>query len=531
MATVSVDKRSRFWDLFDEVTRTLKKKLAAIDVFDETFSEQAVTNPWYSLGSMLYLFWIFVLVTGVILIMFYVPNTSRAYDSILAIQHEVPFGWLIRGVHKYGADAIIIAATMRIYRLYFTGEYKHRELAWVISIVTLIVGMFSGLTGYLLMWNQRAFWASKVFATFPTYLDQIPLVNLTHFGMTQAQFLLGGTAIGEATLTRFYGGHFALSMVALIFVEAYFLRSGRRRIHLSWTGIGICFLMLASVAAFLPVELGSRANRAETPLPILSDWYFLGLYQMMKEMKPLYAVVGTMFIPLTALLMPVLDRAKDVPTIKRPFFFWFGLGALVHWLVWSIMILKDYANIAVDPPLLWGSFILICLGSGCFEFKAMGFPQKAVKKRVGVLFGIWVALFLIFGAWTRFRLPDYAGSYYPPGVCKFVIEPDGKVRDEMNGRYRGSDPTKVVDDIANCFQKPLVTEWYVPGADGEKRLLSAHDKVRGGWLMMTIILLLCAGVSVFTTPRKGLESEIYPSRTAAGKKIKGLSDDEGAKAA
>lgn len=528
MATIaaSTERSNRFWDRYDELVRLAKKKIAAIDLFDETFADRTASNPWYALGSMVYTFWIMVIVTGLLLIMYYIPNTSRAYDSILHIQEGVRLGWLIRGVHKYGADAIIIAATMRVYRMYFTGEYKQRELAWVIAFLTLLVGMFSGLTGYLLMWNQRAFWASKVFATFPTYLDQIPFVGLTHFGMTQAQFLLGGTAIGEATLTRFYAGHFALSMVCLIPVEAYFLRKGLRRIHLSWGGIAILFAMLASVAAFVPVELGSRANRAETPLPILSDWYFLGLYQMMKEMKPLYAVLGTIFIPIITLAMPLLDRAKDVPTWRRPFFFCFGLTGLIHWLVLSFMIIMDYAQITTDPPKIWGSFALVCLASGCFEFRAMGYPRPRLMRRVGVLVALWIGLFVVFGAWTRFRMPGYAGSYFPPGVCKVLVLADSTERDRLNGRFRGADEDSWVDDAVNALRSPVVTEWYTADEEQAARLVAAQASVRGWWVAMTMIMLLCAVLAVAFTPPEGIESAIYPSRTAAGRAIKGLPEPE-----
>lgn len=524
-STAAAPLADRFWDWYDDRVRFLKKKIAAVDLFDETLADQAVKNPWYALGSMVYLFWLTTIVTGLVLIMWYVPNTARAYDSIEHIQAGIPLGWLVRGMHKYAADAIIIAATMRVYRLYFTGEYKTRELAWLISIVTLILGMFSGLTGYLLMWNQRAFWASKVFATFPTYIDQIPIVDQLHIGMTTAQFMLGGTAIGEATLTRFYAGHFAMSMATMVLVEAYFIRQGLRRISLSWVGIGICLLMLLSVTLLIPLELGSRANRAETPLPILSDWYFLGLYQMMKEMKPLYAVLGTMLIPAIAILMPAFDTAKDVPTWKRPFFFSVGLAAFTHWIIMSVMILMDYAQITTDPPRIWASWILIMLCGGCFEYRQMGYPRPRVQRKVAELLIGWAVLFLVFGAWTRFRQPACAPSYYPPGLSAVVPTEDNQLKDEKNGRFTGDDPDTVKDDIVNAIRRPFVTEWYVAASaddSARKRLVEEQATVRGWWVVMTFILLLCAVVAIGTTPAQGIESAIYPSRTPKGKKIKGL---------
>lgn len=525
MATTTAEPTSRFWAWYDEAVRFVRKKIAAVDIFDETMAEQAATNPWYALGSMVYFFWMICIVTGLVLIIWYIPNTTRAYDSIEHLSTHIPLGWLIRGTHKYGADALIIAATMRIYRLYFTGEYKTKELAWAISIVSLIVGMFSGLTGYLLMWNQRAFWASKVFATFPTYLDNIPLVGLTHFGMTQAQFMLGGTAIGEATMTRFYAGHFMLSMFALIVVEAYFLRKGLKRINLGWLGMAICLVMLVVTTILIPVEMGSRANRAETPLPILSDWYFLGLYQMMKEMKPFWAVIGTLIIPAVALLMPAFDRAKGVPTAKRPFFLWLGIAALIWWLILSIMIIADFAVIATDPPKIWGSFTLVLLAAACFEYKAVGFPRKAVLRYVVLTWIAWFALVFIFAAWTRFRLPEYAATYYPPGLGQLVSEPDSKLRDENNGQYRGDNDEAITDDILNALRRPIVSTWMVAAGEGDaplKKLQTEHASVRGWWILMTLVLLVCGALAAGTTPPGGIESEIYPSRSERGKQIKGL---------
>ncbi len=525
MATTAVEPGDRFWAWFDEAARFVRKKIAAVDIFDETMADKAAVNPWYALGSMVYFFWMVCIVTGLVLILWYIPNTARAYDSIEHLSTHIPLGWLVRGAHKYGADAVIIAATMRVYRLYFTGEYKTRELAWAIAIVTLIIGMFSGLTGYLLIWNQRAFWASKVFATFPTYLDQIPLLGRTHFGMTQAQFMLGGMAIGEATMTRFYAGHFMLSMFSLIVVEAYFLRKGLRRISLGWLGLSICTLMLVVTTILLPVELGSRANRAETPLPILSDWYFLGLYQMMKEMKPFWAVIGTLVIPLVALLMPAFDRAKGVPTTKRPFFYALGIAALIWWIIMSVMIISDWAVIATDPPKVWGSFALVLLAAACFEYKAVGFPRKAVVRYVVMTWIAWFALVFIFAAWTRFRLPEYAPSYYPPGLYQVVAEADSKARDANNNQYRGGDEEAIGDDIVNALKRPFVTTWMVATSDDDsqrQKLLAAHASVRGWWFAMTLVLLACGLLAAGTTPPEGIESEIYPSRSERGKQIKGL---------
>src|SRR3970040_165070 len=155
-------------------------------------------NPFFLLGPMLYYFWLVTVVTGVVLMFWYEPTPAGAYNSILHIQHEVPLGWLWRGMHKYAADGVIICIILRIYRQYFLGEYKKPgELTWIWSFLGLVVAMISGITGYLLIWNQRAFWAAKTVLTVPVYFDEIPILGPRGFGLTIAYIFLGGPALGQ----------------------------------------------------------------------------------------------------------------------------------------------------------------------------------------------------------------------------------------------------------------------------------------------------------------------------------------------
>src|SRR5207253_9326829 len=170
-----------------------------------------------------WLSWMIVIVSSVILMLWYIPTTTGAYRSILHITYDIPLGWLARGMHKYGADMLITCITLRIYRMYFAGEYKKPgELSWMILFASLVLGMISGITGYLLIWNQRAFWAAKVVLTVPVYFDQIPVLGPMKFGSMIAFLFLGGPAVGQATITRFYAIHFGVSLVLLILVEVMF---------------------------------------------------------------------------------------------------------------------------------------------------------------------------------------------------------------------------------------------------------------------------------------------------------------------
>lgn len=361
------------------ITKTndwLQTRLNNIDLFDEHFQAEAKTNPFYAIGPIFYLVWFIVIVSGLLLMMWYIPTKAAAFDSILNIQHHIPFGNIVRGLHKYGADAMIIAATIRMYRMFLAADYKPgREFNIAIALVTLLLSMYSGLTGYLLIWNQRAFWATKVFATFPTYMDQfpvmgdfyLPLVKSVHMGWNTAEFLLGaGGAITQETITRFFSLHLAFSLIPLIFVELYFYRTGYKRVPLNWLKRSVVIFMLVAVSILMPAALGHRSNPDVTPLPILSDWYFLGLYQMYKYLEPVVATEITMVIPLSVVILPFLDvwitgPEKDIT--KRPLIFLVSLMGFINWIAFSVLIVINIANIHSDPP-WWrdGLWMLVDVG-------------------------------------------------------------------------------------------------------------------------------------------------------------------------
>jgi quinol-cytochrome oxidoreductase complex cytochrome b subunit len=366
-----------------------RKNAQNLDLFDENATDRVKQDPWYMLGGMSMLFWLVTIATGTLLIFFYVPTTYQAYRSVLAIKEEIPVMWFVRALHKYGADALIISLTMRVYRMYFRGEFKnYNQLSYTLTIIGLILAMFSGLTGYLLIWNQRALWATKVFATFPTFIDdlhQIPTIENTpilantvgwllqntlgvlSIGKTTATYMLAGASIGPATLTRFYSAHFMLSILTLILVEAYFARKGAagrvRRINLPWYAVVAFLAILTLVSVFVPVDLGSPANPNVTPNPILSDWYFLGLYQLMKLWKPTTATLMTILIPAIAIACAFWDSSADRSPWKRPVWTVVGLWGLIMWIAFSVMICLEIADIQRDPPIIY-TVSAIMLGAG-----------------------------------------------------------------------------------------------------------------------------------------------------------------------
>ena len=158
------------------------------------------TNWFQTLGSATLTAFLDQTVTGVILAMYYKPTPNEAYSSIRNITDEVTLGWLVRGMHRWGASVFIILMFLHMGRVFLFGAYKYpRELNWIIGVLLLVLGMAEGFTGYLLPWDQTAYWATVV---------GINLNGTAPFlGPWIAQFLRGGQEIGSDTLARFYSLH------------------------------------------------------------------------------------------------------------------------------------------------------------------------------------------------------------------------------------------------------------------------------------------------------------------------------------
>ncbi|HXH96966.1 MAG TPA: cytochrome b N-terminal domain-containing protein, partial [Gaiellaceae bacterium] len=182
-------------------------------------------NWMQTLGSAALTAFIVQAVTGVILAMYYQPSAATdpatkkpiAYESIQNITDHVTLGWLVRGMHRWGASVFIILMFLHMGRVFLFGAYKYpRELNWIVGVLILVLGMLEGFTGYLLPWDQTAYWASVV---------GINLNGTAPFlGPWIAQFLRGGQEIGGDTLTRFYSLHMLLvpgAIIGLISLHLY----------------------------------------------------------------------------------------------------------------------------------------------------------------------------------------------------------------------------------------------------------------------------------------------------------------------
>jgi quinol-cytochrome oxidoreductase complex cytochrome b subunit len=175
------------------------------------------TDWFHTLGSATLTAFLVQLGTGVILAMYYQPHPDEAYESIRHITDDVTLGWLVRGMHRWGASVFIILLFLHMGRVFLFGAYKYpRELNWIVGVLLLVTGMLEGFTGYLLPWDQTSYWATVVGININ---GTAPFV-----GSFLAQFLRGGAEIGPDTLSRFYSIHMLLlpgAIIALIGLHLY----------------------------------------------------------------------------------------------------------------------------------------------------------------------------------------------------------------------------------------------------------------------------------------------------------------------
>jgi quinol-cytochrome oxidoreductase complex cytochrome b subunit len=174
-------------------------------------------NWWFTLGSASLFLFLLQGITGIMLTVYYVPSPDHAYDSIQYIMTGVSYGWLIRGIHHWGASLMVLIVFFHMLRTYFFGAYKYpREFTWVTGVLLLLLTLGMGFTGYLLPWNQRAYWATTV-AT--SIAGTVPFI-----GDFINQALRGGADLSAVTLARFFSVHiwwFPAMIGALIGVHLY----------------------------------------------------------------------------------------------------------------------------------------------------------------------------------------------------------------------------------------------------------------------------------------------------------------------
>ncbi len=196
----------------------LDERMGLLAIWNTVFDRKVPkVNWWYTLGSATLFVAIMQAATGIFLSIYYVPTPEEAYNSIEYIMNEVAFGWLVRGMHHWGATLMVILVFLHMLRVFFYAAYKFpREVTWITGVLLLLVTLGLGFTGYLLPWNQRSYWATAVGSSI---LATVPLI-----GDFLMRVMRGGDDLTFLTLSRFYGVHIwflPAALFSLIGVHLY----------------------------------------------------------------------------------------------------------------------------------------------------------------------------------------------------------------------------------------------------------------------------------------------------------------------
>jgi len=280
---------------------------------------------WYYFGGMTLFLFVMQVGTGALLLLYYRPSASEAYESVQFIMTRVPFGWLVRSIHAWSANLMVATAVVHLFSVLLLQAYRQpRELTWMSGVALLLLTLAFGFTGYLLPWNELAFFATRVGTNIAA---AVPIA-----GEFIVRFLRGGEDVTGATLTRLFGVHVAilpaittaLLALHLVLIQVHGMsvpptverleRTGERPVRsmpffphfilrdlFAWT---IALALLAGLSAFYPWELGAKANPfAPAPAGIRPEWYFLWMFELLKLVPSTIAGVNGELLVVMALCM------------------------------------------------------------------------------------------------------------------------------------------------------------------------------------------------------------------------------------
>jgi len=327
--------RRRFWTLRPADTGEATSAILAnflLHWFPARMRRSSLAwTPSLWLGTVTWVLFVLLLLTGLPLMAFYVPSTAEAYRSIKDIEHVVSFGWWMRAAHRIAAHLMVAAVSLHMLRVFLTGAYRnaggrvrHREWNWAIGVALLVCTVVLSFTGYLLPWDQLAYWAVTVSMSI--------VASTPAIGMWLRELLLGSRDIGQTALMRFYLLHIVVVPIAMAVLFAYHMWRVRkdgglargdaegdggevvvaipavaRRIAVVALGT---WLVVTALAMVIPSPLEEAANPMVTPNPAKAPWYFLWVQEIVTHTS---AFVGGVLLPLALFALitawPWLDRS------------------------------------------------------------------------------------------------------------------------------------------------------------------------------------------------------------------------------
>ncbi len=317
---------------------------------------------WYYLGGIAAMLLGVQTITGILLMVYYVPEINSAHASILKINSQINFGWFVRSLHSWGANMMILALFVHLFSTYFMKAYrKPRELTWWTGLILMVICLAFGFTGYLLPWDEVSFFATKIGLDIA---EKTPVV-----GHTVSYMLRGGDTIGQATISRFFVIHVAVLPVILLgllgghlllvqlngisepdsfkswdkkqyekFFPTFFLKD-----ILVWL---LALNVLFALTTLCPWGLGPEADPyGAAPIGIKPEWYFLAPFQFLKLIPPMIGpiegeLVGILLISAIAFLfviVPVFDTGTKARSKTANLFGLTVLLALIGFTIWGAL--------------------------------------------------------------------------------------------------------------------------------------------------------------------------------------------------
>jgi len=363
---------------------------------EKTLLEEPIPGgaSWiYVFGSATLFLFVLQAVTGMFLAIYYAPTPDHAYDSVEFIKNQVTFGWFVRGLHHWGASGMVVAVGLHMLQVFLYGAYKPpRELMWMVGVVLFLIVLGFAFTGYLLPWDQTAYWATQIGINM---VGTVPLV-----GDFLAKIMRGGEMLGALTLSRFFAVHVLFLpalIVAGIVLHLFILRrvgpAGPwdderaslgsetfypRQVYMDAVVMLGVFAVIAAMAILVPLPLTDKANPSDTSFVPVPEWYFLFYYELLKyvhgPLEPLATWVLPMLIILGMLFWPFIDRRKSRHPASRPI--GMALGVLFLLAVFSLLgvsVKNLYAVKRVDPAIAHGKAVFARFGcAGCHRVHGEG---------------------------------------------------------------------------------------------------------------------------------------------------------------
>lgn len=347
----------------------------------------------YVFGSATLFLFIMQAVTGMFLATYYAPTPDHAYDSVQFIQHEVTFGAFVRGLHHWGASGMVVAIGLHMLQTFLYGAYKPpREVMWMLGVVLFLLVMAFAFTGYLLPWDQTAYWATQIGVNM---VGTVPLVG--DFLMRVAR---GGDTLGALTLSRFFAMHVLFlpaMLLGLVALHLFVLRrvgpAGPwtdqrasltrepfypRQVYMDAVVMLGVFAVLATLAVFVPFPLADKADPSDSSFVPVPEWYFLFYYELLKYVHGPLEPLATWILPAVVVLImffwPLIDRNPARNPIRRPAVI--GGGAVFLLVVFTLLgvsIRNLYAVPRADPAVARGKAVYAQFGcNGCHRIHGEG---------------------------------------------------------------------------------------------------------------------------------------------------------------